>query len=364
MKVALIHDWLNGMRGGERVLETLCEEFPDAPIHTLIHEPERVAAAINAHPIHTSWLQRTALTRRWYRWLLPLMPHAVAGLRPEGVDAVVSLSHCVAKGATIPPGVPHLCYCFTPMRYIWDQLDQYIGDHTGRGWVRPLVNLWRPRLQRWDVRAARRVTKFVAISEHVARKIQLFYGCEADVIYPPVNTDFFTPGDEPAGDHFLVCSAMVPYKRIDLAVDAANRAGFKLRIAGEGPEWESLTRRAGPTVEFLGRISDVELRRELRSCRALLFPTEEDFGIVPLEAMACGRPVIAHGKGGARETVVDRETGLFFPEQTPESLIEAMEAFASMDWDPAKCRAQAERFGQGRFRREFREALENLVART
>ncbi|MBN1478170.1 glycosyltransferase [Candidatus Sumerlaeota bacterium] len=362
MRVALIHDWLNGMRGGERVLETLCREFPEAPIFTLLHEPDRVSDAINAHPIHTSWFQRLGPLRRRYRWLLPLMPRAVAGLRPRGVDAVISLSHCVAKGASVPEGVPHLCYCFTPMRYIWDQFDQYIGEHTGRRWLRPLVRLWRPRLQRWDVRTAARVTRFVAISEHIADKIRRFYGREAAVLPPPVNTDFFTPGSDPPGDHLFVCSALVPYKRIDLAVRAANLAGLRLRIAGEGPEWETIARLTGPTVEMLGRISDEQLREEYRRCRALIFPGEEDFGLVPLEAHACGRPVVALRRGGVTESVVEGQTGVFFEEQTPEALAEAIGRLTSQPWDPIACRARAEEFRLDRFVERFREELDRTVA--
>ncbi len=361
MRVAFVHDWLNGMRGGERVLETLCEEFPDAPIHTLIHERGRVSDTINAHAIHTSWFQRWRLARRRYRWLLPLMPGAAAGLRPRDADIVVSLSHCVAKGATIPHGVPHLCYCFSPMRYIWDQFDQYIGEHTGRRWMRPLVNLWRPRLQRWDVRAAQRVTRFIAISEHVARKVMLCYKRDASVLYPPVNTDLFTPGDEAVGDHFLVVSAMVPYKRVDLAIRAANQTGLPLRVVGEGPEWENLARLAGPTVEMVGWLPDDALRHEYRTCRALLFPGEEDFGLVPLEAHACGRPVIALRRGGVCESVIDGETGLFFDEQTPESLSEAVRRFDQGAWDSARCRARAEEHSPARFRHAFRAEMERLV---
>ncbi|NUP90809.1 MAG: glycosyltransferase [Candidatus Sumerlaeia bacterium] len=362
MRVAFIHDWLNGMRGGERVLEVLCEEFPGAPIHTLIHEAARVSPAINAHEIHTSWFQRWRFARRRYRWLLPLMPRAAAGLRPEGVDAVVSLSHCVAKGASIPRGVPHLCYCFTPMRYVWDQFDQYIGGHTGGRWLRPALSLWRPRLQRWDVESARQVTQFIAISEHIARKIALFYGREAKVIHPPVNTEHFTPGEPSAAqDHYLVASALVPYKRVDLAIRAANLAGFRLRVVGEGPEFAALARLAGPTVEMTGWVTDERLREEYRACRALLFTGEEDFGLVPLEAHACGRPVIALRRGGVTESVVDGITGLFFDQQTPEALAGAVARFERRAWDPAACRARAEQFGPERFRRAMRAEIEHLV---
>jgi glycosyltransferase involved in cell wall biosynthesis len=381
MRIALVHDWLNGMRGGERVLEALCEEFPDAPIFTLIHEPKRVSAKINAHPIATSWFQRVPLARRKYRWLLPLMPGAIERLAPRDVDAVISLSHCVAKGVRVPPGVPHLCYCFTPMRYIWDQFDQYIGPHTGRRWARPLVNLFRPRLQRWDVRAARQVTRFLAISEHVARKILLYYQREAEVLYPPVNTEFFTPGSPQSRiEHreskidslspipyplspipYLVVSALVPYKRVDLAIRAANCAGFPLRVVGEGPEWANLARMAGPTVQMLGWVSDERLRDEYRGCRALLFPGEEDFGLVPIEAMACGTPVIAYRRGGVTESVIDGETGLFFDAPAPEPLEEAIRRFEARAWDPAKCRAQAERFSAAEFRRRFRQEVDRII---
>ncbi len=364
MRVAFVHDWLNGMRGGERVLETLCEEFPDAPIHTLIHEPDRISPTINRHPIHTSWIQRHAWARRRHRWLLPLMTGAVAGLRPRDVDLVVSLSHCVAKGATVPDGVPHLCYCFSPMRYIWDQTDQYIGSHTGRRWLAPVVALLRPGLRRWDVRTAQRVTTFVAISEHIAAKIRRFYGREARVIHPPVDTEFFTPGEDDPGDHCLVVSAMVPYKRVDLAIRAAALGGFRLRVVGDGPERAALARlsRGHSNVEFTGWVSDEELRREYRRCRALLFPGEEDFGLVPLEANACGRPVVALRAGGAKETILERETGLLFDHQTPEAIAEAVRELDGHRWDPARCTARAQEFNQARFRRRMREAMEEVVS--
>jgi glycosyltransferase involved in cell wall biosynthesis len=362
MRVAFIHDWLNGMRGGERVLEALCREFPDAPIYTLLHEPGRVSPAIEAHPITTSWFQRLpGPLRRRYRHLLPLMPRAAASLRPGHVDLVISLSHCVAKGATVPESVPHLCYCFSPMRYIWDQFDQYIGAHTGRRWMKPLVRAFTPGLRQWDVKTAQRATEIIAISEHIAQKTERFWGRRAGVIYPPVDTDHFTPDGQPPGDHFFLCSAMVPYKRVDLVVEAANRSGFPLRIAGEGPEYSSIARMAGPTVTLLGRISDDALRGEYRRARALLFPGEEDFGITPLEAHACGRPVIALRRGGVRESVVEGETGLFFDQQSPEALIEAVRRFGERAWDLDRCRARAEEFSLTRFRREFREAAERLL---
>lgn len=361
MRVALIHDWLNGMRGGERVLEVLCREFPDAPIHTLIHERDLVSDTINAHPIKTSWFQRHRWARKRYRWLLPLMPGAVKGLRPRDVDAVISLSHCVAKGVPVPPGIPHLCYCFTPMRYIWDQLDQYVGGHTGHGWVRPLVKLWRPRLRRWDIATAQRLTRILTLSDHIADKIKRFWGCEARVVPPPINTAHFTPSKAPPGEHYLVASAMVPYKRIDLAIRAANEAKLPLRVVGEGPEIGALRQLAGPTVTFTGWVTDDQLRDEYRACRALLFPGEEDFGLVPVEAMACGRPVIALRVGGVLETVVEGETGLFFDRQTPASLIDAVRRFETMTFDPAMCRARAERHTPEAFQKTIREEIELLV---
>jgi glycosyltransferase involved in cell wall biosynthesis len=323
-------------------------------------------------PITTSLLQRLPGATRYYRYLLPLMPAAIERLRiPGDVDLVVSLSHAVAKGVEPPPGVPHVCYCFTPMRYAWHRRGDYVVI-SGRVTGRPLSaarSLLLDRLCRWDRAASGRVTHFVAASQTVARRIAECYGRTSRVIYPPVDTHFYTPADVPR-DAFYVCvSALVPYKRIDVAIEACNRLQRRLVVIGSGPERRRLAQRAGPTVAMLGWTDNTQIRDQLRRARALLFPAHEDFGIVPLEAQACGTPVLAFGRGGALETVLPADgaqvgTGLLFDRQTPESLAEAIRRLESGAdrLDPVLARTHAERFDTGRFEQELVGYLEEVAA--
>lgn len=347
LRVALAHDWLTGMRGGERVLELLCQGFPEAVIHTLIHRQEAISSTIKQHPIHTSSLQRIPGIARTYRYWLPLYPLAVRQLRPAPVDLLISTHHCVAKSVTRPPGSRHLCYCFTPMRYAWTFFDDYFGRH---GCKRILLKPVLAGLRRWDRQQASQVDRFVAISQHVQERIQEFYGRKADVVYPPVDTDRCTPDTRGGHDGYdLIVSALVPYKRIDLAVAAYNRSGHPLRIVGAGTEYRRLHAKAAPNVRFLGWQPDDAILAMYRRCRLLVFPGEEDFGIVPVEAQACGKPVVAFGRGGATETLVDGETAVFFPEQTADALREGVECAATRSWDTAAIRRNAERFDVPRF---------------
>ena len=354
-RVALVHDWLTGMRGGERVLELLAAGFPQATIHTLLHCPSAISAGINAHSIETSWLQRLPGAARWYRYALPLLPLAARSLRPRDVDLVISCSHCVAKSVRPPPGARHVSYVFTPMRYAWTFFDEYFGPHPlKKAALAPLL----AALRDWDRRAAERVDTFITLSRHVADRIRRFYGRDAKVVYPPVDTDYFTPDPaaEPGGFDLIV-SALVPYKRLDLAVRAYNRLGRPLKIIGVGTETAALRRMAGPHIEFLGRRPDDVVRDHYRRCDCLIFPGEEDFGIVPLEANACGRPVIAFRRGGARETLTADVSGVFFDAQTDDALLAARETARAVRWDPAAIRRCAERFGQQRFIDEFARAI-------
>ena len=363
LQAALAHDWLTGMRGGERVLELLCGLFPDAPIFTLIYAPESVTDPIRRHQVTESWLSRLPFARRNHRYYLPLFPWAIESLRPPAADLTISLSHCVAKGIRPAPGSKHLCYCFTPMRYAWVFEEEYFGRNPlKRAALAPLME----RIRAWDRRSAERVDRFVAISRHVAERIRRFYGRDSDVVYPPVRTDYWTPGPAGApapGSYDLVVSALVPYKRVDLAVRACTRMGRSLKVAGTGPEAARLRTLAGPRVEFLGWQSDAALLELYRGCRALLFPGEEDFGIVPLEAQACGRPVIAYGRGGALETVVEGRTGVFFRDQTEDGLLAAMEEFPARTWNPDAARAQALRFSQERFVESLSEVILRCLGR-
>jgi glycosyltransferase involved in cell wall biosynthesis len=356
MRVAFVHDWLNGMRGGEKVLEAMLDLFPEAEIFTLFHVPEGVSKKINARRIHTSFLQRMPLARSHYRYYLPLYPRAIESFSLEGFDLVISISHCAAKGIRVPHGATHICYCLSPMRYIWDQYEAYFGGRRALSLGALVMPLFRKRLRHWDVETARRVDFFLAISRNIAEKVHGYYGRSAEVIHPPVDTDFFVPSDND-GDYFLVVSAMVPYKRIELAVDAFNECGLPLVVVGEGPERRRLQARAKRNVRFVGRVSNEELARLYAECRALIFPGEEDFGLVALEAQSCGRPVIAFRAGGVLESVVEGETGIFFDTQDVESLKRAIERFQAKRFQKESIRSHALQFGKALFMERMREAI-------
>jgi glycosyltransferase involved in cell wall biosynthesis len=367
MKVALVHDWLTGMRGGERCLEVFCELFPEADLFTLLHVPGSVSPVIERRRVVTTFIQRLPKAERRYRHYLPLFPAAVRSLDLTGYDLVLSSSHAVAKSVRVPPGALHVCYCFTPMRYVWDLYDDYFGPRAGR-----LMRLLMPPaaavLRWWDRRTAARVHHFIAISHFVADRIRRAYGRDSDVIYPPVDVSRFRIEDTPR-DFYLVVSALTPYKRVDLAVEAANRLGRRLLVVGTGPEEASLRSRAGPSVEFLGWRDDPETADLYARCRAFLFPALEDFGITPLEAMAAGRPVLAFGQGGALETVIPPgglgpATGLFFAHQTVEDLVGAMLRLESgtIPFDSKAARRRAETFDRPVFKERMKIYLAARLA--
>lgn len=353
------------MRGGERCLEVFSELFPDADLFTLLHLPGSVSPVIEKRRITRSFLQRLPGVEARYRALLPLFPWAVERFDLRGYDLVLSSSHCVAKGVRVPRGALHVCYCFTPMRYVWDRYDDYFGARAG--WpVRLLMPPVAGALRRWDRATAARVHHFIAISRFVADRIARCYGRDAEVIYPPVDVQRFRLSEE-AGEFYLVVSALSPYKRVDLAVEAANRLGVRLVVVGSGPEEGRLGALAGPTVEFVGWRSDTEVAELYARCRALLFPGVEDFGIVPLEAMASGKPVLAFDRGGARETVlplepgIESSTGIFFSDQTADALARAIRRFEANAhrFVPKALRAHAEAFD----RPLFKERIAAYVAR-
>ncbi len=363
-RVVLVHDWLTGMRGGEKVLESLCRLFPGADLLTLVHVPGSVSATIADRRIRTSIIQQLPRPARFYRHYLPLFPAAIEGFDLDEADLVVSTSHCAAK-SVVPTGrATHVCYCHSPMRYGWDQFDAYFGPERLGRWgsaaARPVL-AW---LARWDRATADRVTHFVANSRFVAGRIGRYYNREASVLHPPVDTHFFTPGDSPPQPYFLVVSALVPYKRIDVAIRAAARLGVHLKIVGTGPDLERLRAQASSTVEFLGSVDAATLRAAYRGATALVLPAEEDFGIAPVEAMACGRPVIALGRGGATETVIHGHTGLLVDADvaSDDAFAQAMDDVRRLLADPAILAAHAATFSIAQFEDGLRTTLTRALA--
>jgi glycosyltransferase involved in cell wall biosynthesis len=359
LKLAFVHDWLTGMRGGEKALEVLCERFPDAELFTLVHVPRSVSPAIERRPLHTSFVQHLPLASRWYRQYLPLFPTAVEQFNFDRFDVVVSVSHCCAKSIVRPGNARHVCYCLTPMRYAWDQFGAYFGASRVGRLPSAVMRRVMARMARWDRATADRVDRYVAISHYVAGRIGRYYNREATVVYPPVDTDFFHPDaaiSRPAPPSALVVSALVPYKRIDLAIDACRAAGVPLTVVGDGPERARLEAHANGFASFRGRLSDEDVRDAYRRATVTLLPGEEDFGIVPLEAQACGCPVVALGRGGARETIVADRTGVLVDEASADAFADAVRRAIDSRFDAHDIRAHAEAFGRARFGDEM-EAL-------
>ena len=372
MRVALIHDWLTGLRGGERVLDELLRVWPDADVFTLVHVPGATTPRIDARVRATSFLQPLPGAGRHWRKLLPLYPFAARRLHVRDYDLAVSVHHAVAKAARIDAATPHLCYCLTPMRYIWDQAPAYLGRGPRRLAAAPLV----AALRRFDRSTAdpTQVTRFVAISHAVADRVRRHYGRAAGVLAPPVDVERFQPDDRAPDDYYLLVTAFVPYKRDDLAIEAFAQLGRRLVVVGDGPGRAALERRAPRHVEFTGRLPDAELPALFARCRALVQPQEEDFGLTAVEVQAAGRPVVAFGRGGAVDSVLPlvgppdaahRATGVFFDEQTPEALLRALHRFEAAEpfFDAKAIRSHAERFSAPRFRSEIeREATRLLEA--
>lgn len=361
MKVAIVHYWLVSMRGGERVIEALCDIFPEADLFCLVADRERISTTLSSRKIVTSFLQKIG-GKKHYQKMLPLMPFALEALDLTDYDLVISSESGPAKGVITRPDAVHICYCHSPMRYIWDLYPQYYRSMGGLG--RAMMATFAPLLRTWDVTTAARVDHFVANSDYVAKRIKKFYRRDSQVINPPVDLSRFSIAEQP-GDYYLCAGQVTPYKRIDLAVDACTRTNRKLLVVGDGVT-EELRRRAGPSITFAGRASDQEMAEHIRRCRALIFPGLEDFGIVPLEAMACGKPVIAYGKGGALETIIPSVTGLHFAEQTVEGLIECLAAFESDEgsFSPMTIRAHAETFSLASFRRRFTDFVQDKLEKS
>jgi glycosyltransferase involved in cell wall biosynthesis len=359
MRVAIVHYWLLNMRGGEKVLKELCRLFPRAVIYTHVLDRTRLNGEFEDHEIRTTFISRLPFASKYYKKYLPLMPYALETLDLSEFDLVISSESGPAKGVIPAPGATHICYCHTPMRYIWDQYNLY--QKTAGLLTRLAMPYFAHRLRMWDVTSSARVDYFIANSRHVSNRISKYYRRDSNVVFPPVDTSAFSP--IPAsehGDHYLFAGELVAYKRPDIAINAFNASGRKLLVVGDGEMRVELERRAKSNITFLGKIPFNRLRLEFSRCQALIFPGEEDFGIIPVEVMASGRPVIALARGGALDTVIDGKTGLLFSQETVDGLnaaIEQFEAMGSTGFDIKVLTEHARGFGLGPFRRGFGEVL-------
>lgn len=361
MRVAIIHYWLVAMRGGERVLERLLDLYPQADIFTHVYDPAAVSQKIRNRNVKTTFIQKLPQAKKHYQKYLPLMPMALEGLDLRGYDLVISSESGPAKGVISPPSAAHVCYCHSPMRYLWDHYHDYRSQ--AGAVARAAMPLMFHYMRGWDATSANRVDAFIANSEFIRKRIAKSWGRDAVVVHPPVDTDLFTPSTE-VSDRYLWVGQMTPYKRAGLVADAFTKLGLPLLMVGTGELAKEIAKRAGPNIQIVERLNFDELRKAYASCRALIFPPEEDFGIIPVEANASGRPVIAYGRGGALETIVDKETGLFFHEQTPDALIAAVEACENWlaDFRPAAAMENAKRFAPHHFDRNIRAVVERSLA--
>ncbi len=360
MRIALVHDYLNQYGGAERVLEALHDLYPAAPVYTSLYDRAHMPAAFRGWDIRTSFLQRLPAHVRLARAYLPLYPWAFVSFDLRGYDLVLSSSSAFAKGVVPAKGSRHICYCHNPARFLWNTAGYMQSEGLGRP-AQALLGPTLARLRRWDLAANERVHAFIANSATVAERIRRFYGRESTVIHPPARVSAFPLAQGP-GEYFLTGGRLVPHKRFDVAVAACTQLALPLRVFGAGRDRARLERLAGPTVSFLGRVSETDLRTLYRDCRAYIFPSEEDFGISPVEAMACGRPVLAYAAGGALETVVEGQTGLFFPRQEADALAEMLRAFRDRDFDPQEIRRHAQQFDVPRFQEQVREFVGSVFS--
>jgi glycosyltransferase involved in cell wall biosynthesis len=363
LRSAIVHDWLiSGVGGGEKVLEAIHRLFP-SKIFTLVQDSHALKGSYFENlDIVSSFIQKLPKAKTLYQKYLPLFPFAIEHFDLSGYDLVISSSHCAAKGVITGPDQAHICYCHTPMRYAWDLMHEYLKEtklNTGiKGFFAKVILHY---LRGWDVHSSRRVDHFIANSQYVARRIEKFYGRKAHVIYPPVNLELFQL-EEKKENYYITASRLVPYKRVDLIVEAfSHMPDKKLIVIGDGPDWKKVQKKAAKNVELLGYREDAVLMRYLQKAKGFVFAAVEDFGITPVEAMATGTPVIAFGKGGVKETVVENETGHFYEEQSVSALIEAVKSFEKMEFDSKKCRARAECFSRAQFDREFHQFVMQKV---
>ena len=354
-KVAIIHDWLNGMRGGEKVLEEILRLYSDADIFTLFYEPEKVSPLIRSKRVFTSSLNRNPLLKKHYKYFLPWFPRHIEAFDLNDYSLVISSSHCVAKGVIPAPDARHISYIHSPMRYAWDQYYSYFAN---AGFLRrKIIQREISRLRVWDVSSTSRVDDFIANSQFVRQRIEKYYRRQATVIHPPVDVDFFQPAAKPSRDYFLLVSALVPYKNIGLVIETCRQLGEKLIIVGRGPEQKKLKKKAGQGSEFLQTVSAETLKELYQNARAVVFAGVEDFGITFAESQACGTPVIAFDRGGVRDIVIDRATGFLYPDATVAGLKKAIADFSRLDLSGAAIRENSLRFSAARFRAELAQCI-------
>ncbi len=363
MKVALIHDYLTQYGGAERVLEALCEIYPDAPIYTLIYDEKLIEKKFPGRKIYSSFLQKVPFAKKRHRSFLVLMPLAIEQFDLSDYDLVISDTASYAKGVITLPKTKHICYCHTPTRYAWDDSHKYIRDFPFPDFVKKFIPYFMTYIRTWDFQASQRPDFYLANSNFVAKRIKKYYKQDALVIHPPVDTLKFNFSKNSAkknkGSYFLMVGRLLSYKKFDLAITAFSKIGLPLKIVGNGPERKKLEKIASDNIEFLGALEDEKLREYYQNAKALIFPQEEDFGIVPLEAMALGRPVIAFEAGGARETVISGKTGIFFKEQTEESIIDAVSRFKDLSFDVDFIRNHAKTFDKKIFKEKIRALSES-----
>ena len=361
LKVAIVHDWLVNYGGAERVVETFLEIFPQADIYTLVYDEKKMEKSFPKEKVHTTFIQKIPKATKLYTKLLPLMPLAFEELNLTKYDLVVSSSSCCAKGIITSPNTLHLSYIHSPMRYIWDLYYEY--KEKSNFLVKIFMMAFSKKLRIWDITSSRRIDVLIANSNYIKKRIKKCWGLDAEVINPPVETEKYFPNNKEAEDFYVVFSRFVAYKRIDLAIEACKELGKKLVVIGDGEEREKLKKLADndKNIIFTGRISDEEVRDYLQRCKAMIFSAEEDFGIIPVEVQACGRPVIAYGKGGALETVVSGKTGVFFYEQNKESVVKAIEEFEEMKFDTVDILENSKKFSKEIFKEKILKIVEEKL---
>ena len=370
MKIALIHDYLIQIGGAERVLEAFCEMFPEAPIYTLLYDEQATSGIFRNRKIKTSFLQKIPFAKKHHRYFLALMPFAIERFDLSGFDLIISSSSSYAKGVTKPKNAIHICYCHTPLRYAWDDTPKFIKESSYPDFIKPFIPLVINKIKKWDLKAALKVDYFIANSNFIADKINKYYNSQADVIYPPVKlwSGKSSAASSEGEDYFLVVSRLLPYKRIDVAIQAFNKLAdspisnsLRLKIVGSGPERKNLEEIAGRNIDFLGSVHDEQLTEIYAKCRAFIFPQEEDFGITAVEAQMAGRPVIAFKAGGALESIIDGKTGIFFDKQDEDSLAEAIVRFTDMKFDSEEIKTHAQKFSKEEFKKKMKEFIENKL---